>query len=37
LALIDYINGKPVPKRIVTPGFLVDKDSIDRYLDRINK
>lgn len=37
LALIDYINGKTVPKRIVTPGFLVDKDSIDRYLDRISK
>jgi len=37
LALIDYINGKPVPKRIVTPGFLVDKDSIGPYLDRIGK
>jgi len=37
LALIDFINGKPVPKRIVTPGFLVDKNSIENYLHRISK
>jgi len=37
LALIDYINGKTVPKRIVTPGFLVDKDTVteERYMKRI--
>ena len=35
LALIDAINGKTPPKRIVTPGKLVTKDNIADYASRI--
>lgn len=36
-ALIDYIGGKKVPKRIVTPGVVVTKDNIALYSGRIQK
>lgn len=36
-ALIDFINGKQVPSRIVTPGILVTKDNISLYANRIKK
>lgn len=37
LALIDHINGKSVAKRMVTPGFLIDKATVmePRYFNRI--
>jgi len=34
-ALIDFINGKKVPDRIVTPGIAVTKDNIMLYASRI--
>jgi ABC-type sugar transport system substrate-binding protein len=36
-ALIDFINGKKVPERIVTPGILVTKENIALYESRIKK
>jgi len=36
-ALIDFINGKKVPDRIVTPGILVTKQNIQLYESRIKK
>jgi ABC-type sugar transport system substrate-binding protein len=36
-ALIDFINGKKVPERIVTPGILVTKENISLYESRIKK
>jgi len=36
-ALLDYINGKKVPKRIVTPGVVVTKENIALYESRIKK
>ncbi|MBC7233473.1 MAG: sugar ABC transporter substrate-binding protein [Chloroflexi bacterium] len=35
LALIDYINGKPVPERIVTQATVVDKSNIMDYASRL--
>ena len=36
-ALIDFINGKKVPDRIVTPGIAVTKDNILLYESRIKR
>lgn len=32
-ALIDYIEGKPVPDRIVVQGTLVSKENVDKFLE----
>lgn len=36
-AILDFISGKKVPKRIVTPGVVVTKDNIALYSSRIQK
>lgn len=36
-ALIDSINGKQIPKRLVTEGIVVTKDNISLYASRIKK
>ena len=36
-AIVDYLAGKKVPSRIVTPGVVVTKDNIGLYSGRIKK